>query len=272
MGYESIRRRLEQVTESITRYRPASSRSGIRLDEAQHSGDDSAAHGVATAAELEPSSCALLILGCQRKALEEIDNPDELVMKSNAAVDIMRRHGGLIAFSQIVLSGLEHRLVPATNPDFTARAHDNRFRDGSPAAELHPALAVQPADMLVRQTRLSAFSRTDLDEQLTNLGVTTLLIAGVDTSGVVLSTVRDAADRDYRLIVLSDCTADPDTATHGMVLSRILPRQAELVTVGQMYRQLADGLYEGSASSHAANDGPDPHPASRTSEARHGLV
>ncbi len=225
------------------------------------------------ASGLEPSACALLILGCQRKALAEIANTDELVMKSNAAVDIMRRHGGFIGFSQIMLSELEHRIVPATNPDFSARAHDHRFLEGSAAAELHPALAVQPTDMLIRQARLSAFSRTDLDEQLTNLGVTTVVIAGVDTSGVVLSTVRDAADRDYRLIVLSDCTADPDLAIHNMVLSRIFPRQAQITTVGQLYRQLAEALYMESAGSSPKAHGEPPsrsnHPPS---EARHGLV
>ena len=54
---------------------------------------------------------------------------------------------------------------------------------------------------MVRKTRVGAFSTTDLDEQLRQRGVDTLLLAGISTSGVVLSTVRDAHDRDYRVFV-----------------------------------------------------------------------
>ncbi|MET8993473.1 isochorismatase family protein, partial [Nonomuraea wenchangensis] len=53
-----------------------------------------------------------------------------------------------------------------------------------------------------------------LDRRLRERGITTLAAAGVTTSGVVLFTVTDAADRDYRLYVLSDAVADPDPDVH----------------------------------------------------------
>ena len=54
-------------------------------------------------------------------------------------------------------------------------------------------------------------------------------IKGIATSGVVLSTLRQAADLDYRLIVLSDACADRDPEVHRVLLEKVLPRQA-LVT------------------------------------------
>jgi nicotinamidase-related amidase len=47
---------------------------------------------------------------------------------------------------------------------------------------------------------------------------------------VVLSAARHAHDRDYRLIVLEDLTADPDQEVHDFLLQRIFPRQAEVIS------------------------------------------
>jgi nicotinamidase-related amidase len=185
---------------------------------------------------LDPKQCALLVLGCETNVLSAIPNSVALTLKINAAIDIVRRHGGSIGFMRIAFSDLDYQSIPSTNKEFSALAHQRRYRNGTSDADLHPALAVQPDDVVVRATRLGAFSTTDLDEQLTNLGVTTLFICGVDSTGVVLSTVRDAADRDYRLIVLADCTADPDRTAHDLLMSRIIPRQAEVTTVARLYR------------------------------------
>jgi nicotinamidase-related amidase len=55
--------------------------------------------------------------------------------------------------------------------------------------------------------------------------------SGIATSGVVLSTLREAADKDYQLTILSDCCADGDEEVHRVLISKIFPRQAEVITV-----------------------------------------
>jgi hypothetical protein len=60
---------------------------------------------------------------------------------------------------------------------------------------------------------VGAFTTTDLDRQLRDRAITTLVLAGISTSGVVLSTVREAMDCDYRIVVLEDATADSDPDT-----------------------------------------------------------
>ena len=74
----------------------------------------------------------------------------------------------------------------------------------SPATEIHPAVAPAPGDLVVIKRRVSAFTGSDLEVGLRGLGEGTLVLTGIATSGLVLSTLRQAADLDYRLIVLAD--------------------------------------------------------------------
>ena len=109
----------------------------------------------------------------------------------------------------------------------------------SPATAVHESVAPEPGDLLVRKTRVGAFSTTDLAQQLADRGIDTLILAGISTSGVVLSTVRDGADRDYALYVLSDATADPDASVHACLMEKVFPRQADVITVAQFEGLLA---------------------------------
>jgi nicotinamidase-related amidase len=79
-----------------------------------------------------------------------------------------------------------------------------------------------------------AFSTTDLDERLRAPGVDTLVLAGIGTSGVVLSTVCDAADRDYRLYVLSDACADHDPEVHATLCEKVFPKHAYVVATDRL--------------------------------------
>src|SRR6204780_4919783 len=107
-------------------------------------------------------------------------------------------------------------------------------RSRSPATAIHDRLAPEPGDITVRKTRVGAFSTTDLDQQLRDRGVSTLILAGISTSGVVLSTVRDAADRDYQVFVLADGCADPGPGVHEFLTETIFPRQARVITSAEL--------------------------------------
>jgi nicotinamidase-related amidase len=108
------------------------------------------------------------------------------------------------------------------------------FHADSPNTAVHDRVAPEDGDIVVRKVRVGAFSTTDLDARLRERGVDTLILAGISTSGVTLSTVRDASDRDYRVIVLADATADPDREVHAFLTERIFPRQADVITVAEL--------------------------------------
>jgi nicotinamidase-related amidase len=108
-------------------------------------------------------------------------------------------------------------------------AHRPMHKDDQSTA-VHDEVAPQEGDIVVRKTRIGAFSTTDLEEQLQANGITTLVLAGFTTSGVVLSTLRDAIDRDYGVFVLSDGSADSQADVHTMLTEKVFPTHAHVVT------------------------------------------
>jgi nicotinamidase-related amidase len=95
--------------------------------------------------------------------------------------------------------------------------------------EIHPAIAPQPTDIVVTKRRISAFSGSDLDVVLRAQDISHLVLCGIATSGVVLSTLREAADKDYQLTVLADCCVDSDEEVQHVLLSKVFPQQAEVI-------------------------------------------
>jgi isochorismate hydrolase len=61
-----------------------------------------------------------------------------------------------------------------------------------------------------------------------------MVIGGVTTAGVVLSTTREASDQDYRIFVLSDATADLDPKLHRVLIDEVLSRQADVITTADL--------------------------------------
>jgi nicotinamidase-related amidase len=110
--------------------------------------------------------------------------------------------------------------------------------------EIHPAIAPQPADIVVTKRRVSAFSGSDLEVVLRAQDISHLVLCGIATSGVVLSTLREAADKDYQLTVLADCCVDNDEEVQRVLLSKVFPRQAEVVQVEAWRAMLNPGEIE----------------------------
>jgi nicotinamidase-related amidase len=91
--------------------------------------------------------------------------------------------------------------------------------------QIHPLLAPAPAELVLGKTSMSAFATTDLDRVLREAGVGQLIVAGVATSGTVLSTTRWAADTGYQVTVCADACADPDPGAHAaLVDERVFPQ------------------------------------------------
>jgi nicotinamidase-related amidase len=92
--------------------------------------------------------------------------------------------------------------------------------------------------VVVSKRRVSAFAGSDLDMVLRAGGLHSLVLAGIATSGVVLSTLRQAADLDYRLTVLADGCLDADPGVHQVLLEKVFPRQAEVVSIADWLADL----------------------------------
>ena len=103
---------------------------------------------------------------------------------------------------------------------------------------IHPALTPAASDLVVTKNRVSAFAGTDLDLLLRAHDIDTLVMFGVATSGVVLSTVLTAFDADYNIIVVKDCCADLDAELHQGLLETFFPRLATVVAASEFHKML----------------------------------
>jgi nicotinamidase-related amidase len=157
------------------------------------------------------------------------------------AIATARSRGVRIGYVRVAFGDTDYDAIPDTNKIFAGLAAARRFHDEAPGTAIHEAVAPEPGDVVVRKTRGGAFSTTDLDRELRERGIDTLILAGLATSGVVLSTVRDAADRDYRLYVLEDCSSDPDREVHDLLIRKVFPRQAYIVSSADLPGLLGAG-------------------------------
>ena len=108
-----------------------------------------------------------------------------------------------------------------------------------PIALIHPAVRPQDGEVAVGKHRVNALFGTGLEVALTAAGIDTIILLGYATSGVILSTTRYAADRDYRLYIVADCCADSEPEVHDFLIARILNRQADIVTADAVIAALA---------------------------------
>jgi maleamate amidohydrolase len=92
---------------------------------------------------------------------------------------------------------------------------------GTSGCELLPELDRLPADTVIVKKRYSAFFGTTLDAHLSDVRPDFLVVAGVNTHACVRTTVIDAYQRDYEVIVAADCVASSDPEHHEITLRYI---------------------------------------------------
>jgi len=181
---------------------------------------------------------ALLIMDVQQGVVERLGQPgvlDRLAEGLAAA----RNAGVPVIFVRVAFRPGFPEVSP-TNRSFSALAGTagDRFGEDNPATQIHPAVAPRPGEPVVVKKRVSAFTGSDLAVLLRSMSVNELVLTGIATSGVVLSTLREAADRDYQLTVLTDACADADEEVQRVLLGKVFPRQAAVITTEQWVARL----------------------------------
>jgi nicotinamidase-related amidase len=170
----------------------------------------------------------LLVMDFQHGVVERLGSPS-VVAAADRAVKAARANGIPVMFVRVAFRP-GYPEVAESNLAFGGLAQaGDAFTQDHPATQVHAAFEPLPDEPVIVKRRVSAFSGSDLDVLLRAASADTLVLAGISTSGVVLSTLRQAADLDYRLIVLSDACADTDPEVHRVLMEKVFPRQA-LVT------------------------------------------
>lgn len=174
-------------------------------------------------------SKALLLMDLMPIVVPAFGGDDALLERLAKAADAARRCGVTIIHVRVYFrDGFPE--VSGTNKIFGAVIQNFDFTESNTETDVHSAVAPQDGDILVTKRRVSAFTGSDLDVVLRARGIRSLVLSGVATSGVVLSTLRQAADLDFGLTVLSDGCADGDADAHRILIENIFPSQADVTT------------------------------------------
>jgi nicotinamidase-related amidase len=120
--------------------------------------------------------------------------------------------------------------ISMNNKSFSAGKERFAVMNMADFMKVDAAVAPLDGEVIVTKRRVSAFTGSDFEVVLRSKGITHLVLSGIATSGCVLSTLREAADKDYRLTVLADCCADGDEEVHRVLTTKIFPRQADVMT------------------------------------------
>jgi nicotinamidase-related amidase len=180
---------------------------------------------------LDPARTAVLSMDLQSFIVAQYaKEPEAFLARVSSVLDRARASGIAVIHVQVGFRpGLPE--VSPRNMLFTAIRANPKHQQAflGPAGAIHPAVAPRADDIVVTKHRVSAFAGTDLDMILRAREIEALVLFGIATSGVVLSTLLHASDADYRLIVLRDCCADQDAELHACLFDKFFPRRATVV-------------------------------------------
>ena len=175
------------------------------------------------------SKTALLVMDVQQSIVTRFPDPEYLPRLAKV-IDTARADGVPVIY---VVVGFRDGFPEISPNNKTFGAIASRAASFSGDATAIPAeVAPKDGDVVVTKKRVSAFAGSDLEMVLRAQGIDHLVLTGIATSGVVLSTLRQAADLDFALTVLADCCLDADAEVHQVLTEKVFPRQADVVDAG----------------------------------------
>jgi len=165
-----------------------------------------------------------------RSAQQAIDR--NIIANANTALAHAKASGW---FSVLVKVGFRpgYHETPSFSPMFGKAKDFGALALGSPGTEFHPDLQANLADFVLEKPRVNAFYGTPLEPALRAQEVQQLVVAGVSTAWAVQSLVRDAHDRDYRVVVLEDACAAASFEEHQSSIE-LLRGIARVITVADL--------------------------------------
>ena len=173
---------------------------------------------------------ALLVMDVQQSIVDNMKNPDEYLSRVKSAVVTAHENGVLVIYIVVRF----RKGYPEVSPNnMMFNAIRERFTSISMDVDgpaTRPVITPKEGDLVIAKKRVSAFAGSDLEMVLGAQRIDELVLCGIATSGVVLSTLRYAADKDFKITVLSDCCSDQDEEVHRVLTEKLFHRQAAVMT------------------------------------------
>ncbi len=189
--------------------------------------------------KINPKETALLVIDMQNDVLHENGAVKELgvgrfarevgtIENTKRTIDFARKNKIPVIYVKMVLRPDYADVVDVA---FGKILKDTQaLKQGSWGAEIVDELRSEKTDYIVEKRRGSAFYNTDLEILLRGLRRRVLMITGVVTNFCVEATIRSAVDRDFEVIVLSDCLASINKEAQEFPLKVTFPLLGRVAT------------------------------------------
>ena len=171
-------------------------------------------------------------LGRIRVGLNDETTRTNLVVAAGRLLALARARAWTIVHVRIAFRP-DYEDLPRNMPIFQSVREIGAVQDGQWGAEFFEPLSPRPTEFIVKHTSISAFCGTPLDSLLRMVDADRVHVAGVATHSVVESTVRDAADRGFNVVVVTDACAAARRVTHDAAIAS-MALMAEITTVGKL--------------------------------------
>jgi nicotinamidase-related amidase len=197
---------------------------------------------VAATFPISPAHTAVLSMDCQTGivSIYTKDDKDAFLTRAASVLNHARATGMTVIHVQV---GFRPGLPEVSSRNVLLGAvkssaqHQKLFQE--PLGAIPAAIAPKEGEIVITKHRVSAFTGTDLAMILRANDIDTLVLYGIATSGVVLSTLLEAADADFRLAVIKDCCADLDSNLHDCLINKFFPSRASVLSARE-FREARD--------------------------------
>jgi nicotinamidase-related amidase len=194
---------------------------------------------------LDPKKSAIVLVDLQKDTVSRFAKSSDFLANVVRVLDYARSVGMPVFLAQT-------RRHPGYIDESTAitdqslqggKSHKDQgiLVEGAPGTDFVDELKRQPSDFVIDKRRGNAFLATNLDMYLRHLGIDTVLAGGISTNAGVENTVRDGKDRDYNMVVLSDCCSANSDEAHDYCIQKVFPRVARVMTADEAIDKLKEG-------------------------------
>ncbi|KAJ5108468.1 hypothetical protein N7456_005143 [Penicillium angulare] len=182
----------------------------------------------------------LLLLDIQNGIVDQFESKESYLQRLSSVLAAARKNSVNVVH---IVTAFRNG-YPENNPNNTsvpAVAARGLYKEGDHSVQIHSAVEVTPDEPVITKRRVSAFFGTELDMILRCSNTDHLIVAGLATSGAVLSTIRQAMDLDYRITVLRDCCMDPNEEVHRVLMDSIFGRKLNVISGEQWVSEIIGG-------------------------------
>ncbi|EHJ07448.1 isochorismatase family cysteine hydrolase [Staphylococcus simiae] len=174
---------------------------------------------------------ALLVMDMQEGIARSMPRINNVIKANQRAIVAARNNDIPVFFIRLVLDKQFMDVSPNNKVFSNFKAQGYGMTEQDQSTTILEELAPLDSEPQIAKRRFSAFAGSELEVLLRANQIDHLILTGVSTSGVVLSTALAAVDKDYIVTVLEDAVGDRSDDKHDFIIEQILSRSCHIESV-----------------------------------------